>query len=96
MLCRHPASRIILVDGPDRAREEAERVTAVLVAGFFVLLKIAGYRFRLLSEDEESDHDGTSSEYPGVHTGTDLSHGSDGEKLSVDARRVTSRVFFSG
>jgi len=76
-----------------RAIRQAERVAAVFVSGFIVVLAIAGYRIRIRSDNDEQDPDGTSSDYPGTCTGTRLPGCSDVGNLSAGARGAPPAVF---
>lgn len=76
-----------------RAIRQAERVAAVFVSGFIVVLAIAGYRIRIRSDTNEEDPDGTSSDHFGICTGTRPSGCSDVGNLSAGARGAPPAVF---
>ena len=76
-----------------RAIRKAERVAAVFVSGFIVVLAIAGYRIRIRSDNNGEDPDGTSSDHPGTCTGTKPLGCRDVGKISAGARRAPPAVF---
>ena len=73
-ICKH---LITLVTGTGRTREEAERIAVFVATGFIMVLKIAGYRFRLSADKGEQEREDNPSGYSGIYSGTKRSRGSD-------------------
>jgi hypothetical protein len=90
MPCDNFTTLSMNVTGTGLFRSYAKRVAVFLVARFIVVLVSAGYRTPFSFRE---DRTGTSSEYPGIHTGTKSSRGRDVSTLHVDARRVSPAIF---
>ncbi len=81
-ICKPLVNQVMV---PESTRLEAKRIAAFVMTGFIMVLKIAGYRFRLLSDKGEAEQRDNPSGYSGIYSGTKRSQGSDVENLLADA-----------
>ena len=84
----------LMIQVPVRSctRHEAERIAAYVMTGFIMVLKIAGYRFRLSADKGGREREGNYSGYSGICSGTERSRGSEVENLQIHAQRVSPAI----